>query len=269
MAAEGNDFIADWTADSKTLILGLDRGDHYEIQRQLLSADTPEPAMSGAGSIEDASVSPDGKWVIVQVRSVPGDPSTLVQLMRVPITGGSPELIFQISEGSSYSCARKPTTFCAVAELSKDRKQMIVTTFDPIKGRGPELAQFDVSPNFDQIMNNFSWNVSPDGTRLAAARGMDGYLQIRSMRSGTTQIIKLKGLDDIRTLAWAADGKGFLISNGSGEGSVLLHVDLHGNAKALWKCSWRSCFGRQSPDGRHLAFRDVIRSSNMWMMENF
>jgi hypothetical protein len=38
---------------------------------------------------------------------------------------------------------------------------------------------------------------------------MDGYLQIRPVRSGTTQIIRLKGINDIRTLAWAADGKGF------------------------------------------------------------
>jgi serine/threonine protein kinase len=266
---EGDDFIADWTADSKTVILGLDRGDHYEIQRQLLSADTPEPAMSGAGSIEDANVSPDGKWVIVKVRSVSGGLSTPVQLMRVPITGGSPELIFQISEGSSIHCARQPTTFCAVAERSKDRKQMIVTAFDPIKGRGPELARFDVDATFDQTANKFSWDISPDGTRLAAARGMDGYLQIRSLRSGTTQVIRLKGLNDIEIAAWAADGKGFLISNRSGEASVLIYVDLQGNAKALWKCNFRACMGRQSPDGRHLAFRDVIRNANMWMMENF
>jgi serine/threonine protein kinase len=266
---EGNDFIADWTADSKTVIIGMDRGDHYEIQRQLLSADTPELVMSGTGSIEDADVSPDGKWVIVQVRSVSGGLSTPVQLMRVPITGGSPELIFQISEGSSIHCARQPTTFCAVAERSKDRKQMIVTAFDPIKGRGSELARFDVDPNFDQTVNNFSWDISPDGMRLAAARGMDGYLQIRSVRSGTTHVIRLKGLNDIEIEGWAADGRGFLVSNGSGGRSVLLHVDLQGNAKSLWKCNWSTCYGRQSPDGRHLSFLDVSQSANVWMMENF
>lgn len=146
---------------------------------------------------------------------------------------------------------------------------MIVTAFDPIKGRGLELARFDVGPNFDQTVNNFHWDISPDGTRLVAARGTDGYPQIRSLRSGATEIIRLRGLNDIRTIAWTADGKGFLVSNGSGEGSVLLHVDLQGNAKALWKCNFRSCFGRQSPDGRHLAFRDVSRNANMWMMENF
>jgi eukaryotic-like serine/threonine-protein kinase len=264
---EGNSFMADWTADSKTVIIGFYRGDHYEIQRQLLSADTPEPVVSGAGNIEDANLSPDGKWVIVQVRS--GGLSTPVQLMRVPITGGSPELIFQISEGSSIHCARQPTSFCAVAERSKDRKQMIVTAFDPIKGRGPELARFDVDANFDQTANNFSWDISPDGMSLAAARRMDGYLQIRSLRSGTTQVIRLKGLTDIEIAVWAADGKGLLVSNGLGEASVLMHVDLHGNAKALWKCNFPTCFGRQSPDGRHLAFVDVSRNANMWMMENF
>jgi hypothetical protein len=189
--------------------------------------------------------------------------------MRVPIAGGSPELIFEISEGSSIHCARELNSFCAMAERSMDRKQILVTAFDPIKGRGPELARLDVDPNFDQIANNFSWDISPDGRRLAAVRGRDGYLQIRSLRSGTTQVIRLKGLNDIRTLTWAADGKGFLVSNGSGDGSVLSHVDLQGNAEALWKCSFPACFGRQSPDGRHLAFTDARRNSNMWMVENF
>jgi Tol biopolymer transport system component len=146
---------------------------------------------------------------------------------------------------------------------------MIVTAFDPIKGRGPELARFDVDATFDQTANCFSWDISPDGTRLAAARGMDGYLQIRSLRSGTTQVTRLKGLNDIRTLAWAADGKGFLVSNGSEDGSVLSHVDLQGDANALWRCSSISCFARQSPDGRHLAFTDVRQNSNIWMVENF
>ena len=263
---ESNAFIAAWTADSKTVIIALDRGDHYEIQRQLLSADTPEPVVSGAGGIEDANLSPDGKWVIVQVRSVSAEPSTAVQLMRVPITGGSPELIFQIAEGTSNLCARQPAALCALAERSKDRKQMIITAFDPFKGRGPELARFDVDPSFGQ--NAAIWDISPDGTRLAAL-GMDGYLQIFSVGNGTTQVIKVKGLNDIRTLTWAADGKGFLVSSGSGGGPVLYQVDLQGNPKALLKCSSNDCYGHQSPDGRHLNVWDARQNSNMWIMENF
>jgi eukaryotic-like serine/threonine-protein kinase len=263
---ESNAFIAGWTADSKTVIIALERGDHYEIQRQLLSADTPEPVVSGAGGIEDANLSPDDKWVIVQVRSVSAEPSTPVQLMRVPITGGSPELIFQIAEGTSNLCARQPAALCALAERSKDRKQMIITAFDPFKGRGAELARFDVDPSFDQTQD--SWDISPDGTRLAA-RGVDGYLQIRSVGDGTTQVIRVKGLNDIGILTWAADGKGFLVSSGSGGGPVLYHVDLQGNPKALWKCSSNECYGRQSPDGRHLNIWDARQNSNMWIMENF
>ena len=146
---------------------------------------------------------------------------------------------------------------------------MILTAFDPIKGRGTELTRFDVDPNIDQLANYFSWDFSPDGTRLAAARGSDGYLQIRFLHGGPTQIVRLKGLNDIRTLAWAADGKAFLVSNGSKEGSVLLHVDLQGNATVLWKCAGQSCEARQSPDGRHLEIIDFKQSANMWMMENF
>ena len=266
----GEDTIFDWTADSKTVILGYNRGDHYGLYKQLLNADAPEPIVSAAagGLLENAQVSPDGKWVIIQVWPVTG--GATVQLMRVPITGGSPELIFPVREGSLSFCARAPSSLCAVAEQTEDRKQMIITAFHPVTGRGPELARFDLDPAYDTNVNNLLWSISPDGKSLAAARGPEGPIQVRSLRGQPTQVISARGLNNMRIFHWAADGKGLYVVNRTKSGAVLLHVDLQGNAHELWENhggSW--AYGTPSPDGRHLAIFDRKLSANMWMMESF
>ncbi|HTA22547.1 MAG TPA: protein kinase [Terriglobales bacterium] len=263
----GDDYVSDWMADSKTVILSLNRGDHYSLYKQSLNGEERETIIASApgGLIEAAWMSPDGRWVIAQVWPITNDPA--VNLMRVPIAGGAPELIFTIPEGSSTFCARPPSNWCAVAEPSEDHKQMIVTAFDPVKGRGRELTRFDLDPADD--LDHFLWSLSPDGTRVAAAPGRQGPIQVRSLIDGSTQAIRPKALARMRQLFWAADGKNFLMTNTSNAGSEILHVDLEGNASVLRKCDSDRCFALASPDGRHVAIYDWKVTANMWMMENF
>jgi len=217
-----------------------------------------------------AGVSPDGKSVIAQVRSIPGGNSVPVELMRVPLTGGSPELIFSMPEWSSSNCARPPSTLCAVGEQTGDHKQMIITSFDPVKGRGTELARFDLSPEYQTNPNNsLLWSISPDGTRLVAAQGPEGPLQILTLRDHQIQVIRATELIHMRILQWTADGKGLIFSNVTNSGSEIFHVGLKGNAKVLWKSNSGNCYVLPSPDGRHLAIYDWKLSANIWMMENF
>ena len=265
----GEDAIADWTADSKTVIVSSNRGDHYGLYKQSVNSDTQEPIVTSLpGLVEMATVSPDRKWVITQVQPKPGSFGP-VQLMRVPMTGGSPELIFSMPEWSSSSCLKPPSNLCAVAEQTEDHKQMIITDFDPVKGRGPELARLDLGPEYQANNKELLWSISADGTRLATAPGQEGPIQIRSLRGQSAQMLRVKGLNNMQSLGWAADGKGLLvinITNGRGE---ILHADLQGNAKLLWRCNIDKCGGAPSPDGRHLAIDDGRLTANMWMMENF
>jgi serine/threonine protein kinase len=268
----GDDLIFDWTADSKTVIIGSNRDDRYAIRKQSLTSDSQETIVSSAeGAIEEAMMSPDGKWVIIAAyHPIPG---SLPQqpLLRVPITGGTPELILQRNPtllGPSF-CARPPSTLCAVAEATDDHKQMVVTAFDPVKGRGLELNRFDLDPNLDLNVDNLLCSISPDGTRLAVARGPEGPIQISPLRSGPTQVIPAEGLNKMRFLKWAAGGKGLFVWNVTQDGAEVVHVDLKGNTKVLWTCHSDKCFGVPSPDGHHLAIYEKKVSANMWMMENF
>jgi Tol biopolymer transport system component len=120
----------------------------------------------------------------------------------------------------------------------------------------------------DLEINNGLWNLSPDGTRLAVSRGREGPLEIRSLSGRTSQIVPVKGLNNMLNLEWAASGEAFFVSNRTKYGMEVLHMDLRGNTRALWKSNAR-CFSVPSPDGRHLAIYDWKHSANMWMMENF
>jgi len=268
MEEGGDDGISDWTSDGKTVILAQGRNGHYSIRKQSLNSDTQDTIVStAAGALEDAVLSPDGKWVIIAVWPGPSMPQPI---MRVPITGGSPELIFMRSaSGGGVFCAKHSSNLCALVEQSEDHKQMVVTAFDPLKGRGSELARFDLDPNFNQNFDHLLCNISPDGTRLAASRGPGGPMQIRYLRSGRTQTIPVKSLSRMQNVSWDADGNGLFVSNMTHDGSEIVHVDLLGNAKVLWQRNTNASFVRPSPDGRHLAIYENRQSANIWMMENF
>jgi serine/threonine protein kinase len=268
--AQTEDALGAWTADSKKIIVLQNRRDHYGLYVQSLNADTTEPIVTRAegGQVENSMLSPDGKWFITQIYTVPHIASARAPLMRVPITGGSPELMFTVREGSASACARLPSNLCVVAEATGNNKQMVVTAFDPVTGRGPELARFDLNPDWEDHLSLF--DISPEGKHLVLARGTKGPIEIHSVRGQLEQIIHVEGLNNIRALGWSGDGKGLLVTSAFKGGAVVLHVDLKGNAKVLWKCSvGQRCFAGSSPDGRHLAIYDWKLNANMWMMENF
>jgi serine/threonine protein kinase len=270
---EANDYPADWTADSKTLILVYNRGDHYGLYKQPVNGDTPEPILASAlGALQAAMLSPDGKWVIIMLYEGPSKPS---QIMRVPIRGGSPEPIFRVRLGTELSCAKTPSKFCAIAEQAADGKHIIITAFDPIKELGSELACFEIE-NFDPRMHNLLWNISPDGTRLAVARSEAGPIEIRSLRDQATQVIRAKDLNHIRGFVWAPD-EGLFVTNLAKDGAEVVHVDLKGDTDVIWRGIGGPPSGAgaglisaiPSPDGRHLALEGTTLNANMWMMENF
>ncbi len=269
----GEDAVLDWTSDSRTLIVNRNRGDHYRLYRQELGSDRSEPIMaSEPGGVENAVLSPDEKWVIVQLFPWGGGDNflTMVKVMRVPMAGGTPEFLFSVHNGSSMSCARAPSKLCIVAEESADRKTMIVTAFDAVKGRGTELDRFDLRPDAnsgENLDHSPLCSISPDGTRLAIARSSFSPIEIHSLRGQPTLIVPTKGSDRLDHIKWAADGKGLFVSRRTYDGEELLHLNLKGKAHSLWKS--HTCFGIPSPDGRHIAIYDTQQSANVWMMENF
>ena len=98
------------------------------------------------GALLLGATTPDGKSYIGLIwpngESIE-HPTIPLPILRIPLAGGTPETILQLSRHGNVSCARPPSDTCVLAEQSEDRKQMIVSILDPIKGRGPELARID------------------------------------------------------------------------------------------------------------------------------
>jgi serine/threonine protein kinase len=266
--SETHDFVYDWSADGNTFFFGSSREGYLKLYKQSLGSDAPELLVSIQGVVAEARVSPDGKWILgLMSRKTAEVVERKPQLIRIPTSGGDPQIILQSHPVDGVFCARPPSNVCAVAELSENRKQVKVTALDPMKGLGPELIRFDVDPN-DQY---WDCDISSDGTKLAVTVGENGPIRILSLRGLPEQRIPVKELKGIRSLDWAADGKGFFVSARQA-GTAVWHVDLRGNTQILWRSEaflGESQEARPSPDGRHLAIQTWATSGNLWMMENF
>jgi Tol biopolymer transport system component len=254
----------DWTADSKAMILGSNRAGNWGIYKQALTEDEPSPLVTGPEGLQNFHVSPDGKWVIYEQAVNPGDASTPLNTMRVPIDGGAPQFVFTAKPRSSILCARTPSKLCLIEEPTEDSKHVVFTAFDPLEGRGAELARFDVGSSFGD------WHraLSPDGTRIAIKSGSGELISIFSFLDGSTQLIKVRGWNNLKDLNWAADAKSLFVLTGVHPKLAILNVDLHGNTHLVRNNVWPSNLPA-SPDGRHLAFMSQTEEGNMWMMENF
>jgi serine/threonine protein kinase/Tol biopolymer transport system component len=257
----------DWTNDSKAVIFTSNRTGQFAIYKQSLNEGAPERISAGTGTFRDTPATPDGKWVFGIPWPKSGNPKDPDQIMRIPLAGGSPELVTTALSNpmSGVLCARPPSDVCVLGERSEDRKHLIFTSIDPLRARGPELARFDLDPNIEFS----SFDVSPDGAQLAISGNPQGPIYILPLHGGKAQVIQAR-FNDMQPFFWARDGKGFYIGDRTKRGAVLSYVNLHGNAHILWESPgspWT--YARPSPDGRHLAIATSSSSNNVWMMENF
>jgi serine/threonine protein kinase len=264
--SENSEGSTDWTPDGKTIILVSNRGGHTGIYKQSLDQDVAEPIVT-EGFGRNPRVTPDGKSIVYLGLGEDGTWQGSEPVMRVSITGGPSQQLFTARTYSMITCAKSPPDLCVIAEPTEDRKLLTLTAIDFLKGRGPELFRSDL------VANDDSWYVdlSPDGTRVAATRTSAGPIHILSLNGQPLRQIQVKGWTNLRSFVWAADGKGLFVTAGIRNGMELLHVDLQGNAHALWENTGATgeTLGFPSPDGRHLAFNGWTTNGNMWMLENY
>jgi len=259
----------DWMPDGKALLIDSDRAGPDGIYEQSLNEDNAHPLDAHLDLRAKQHpwgfprTTPDGTWILY-FRAKPDDAQGPLQVMRIPITGGSSQLVSTARHNSKILCARPPSDRCAIAEPSEDHKQLIVTGFDPVKGRGPELARFALDP----IEDGWFLDLSPDGTRLATIRGPASPIYILPLRTGAINEVNVKGWRYLSSVNWAADGKGLFVVAGPESDGTLLYVDLRGRSHVLWK-HVLPYSSMASPDGRHLAIPDHIVPRNLWMMEDF
>jgi eukaryotic-like serine/threonine-protein kinase len=281
---DADDLPFDWTSDNKSvLFLSTRTGGNsiFDIFRQRIDENSAEMLVSGPEQKGVARLNPDGTQIIYllppnlpgvtsQVR--PGlQPGALqpgaqtVRLLRAPVQGGPSELILEGPDILNFQCSRAPANVCVLDR--SEPKFFVFAVFDPVKGTQREVAKLE------QKAESWNWGLSPDGTMLAAvvSGGTDRQIQLISLAGQAPRTITLKDWDNLLSLDWAADGKGFFISsNRSGHLSTLLYVDLAGNTHSLWQAkTYQSTWAIPSHDGKYVAISAPTTECNVWMVENF
>ncbi len=273
MLEESSDFPSHWMPDGKAVLFGSNRNGTWGIYKQGLDQTTAQPVVTGPDHKDWAVVSPDGSWILY-LSTAPGPTATTpVRIMRVPTSGGVPQLVLEGLGINGLACARSPATLCVFSEESSDHKQLIFSVFETSQeARRHELTRINLKRYGNWAS---SWDLSLDGSRLALAHyDTQGRIQILPLAGGEVREVNVGGWNGLFRLFWAADGKGLFVSaNPTGTRATLLYVDLEGRSQVLWQ-QWyplaaANGTGLPSPDGRYLAVSVNASDSNVWLLENF
>ena len=263
-----DDFASDWTPDSHYVLFASNRNGSMDIFRQGVDERTAEALITGPEDKLSLHLSPDGQWLLYF--AFPGGYSLTKAplLMRAPLSGGPPQLVFKARPASDFHCLKAPATMCVLSEW--ENKQLVFYALDPARGKGQELARQEIALGPEIAESN--WDLSPDGSRIALAmpEGPPARIRILSLTGGTLQDIRVNGWSAFQSMEWTADGKGWFGASRSAAANTLLFVDLQGHAYPLRQTAGGyDTYAIPSPDGHHLAFLEYTTANNAWMIENF
>jgi len=209
-----------WTLDSRQVIFSSLRSGARQFYRQALAGSTPPEIITSAPSMAFyiARVTPDGAGLIVE-----GGPRSTGKsgLYRVGLGGGVPQLLFDTGGFVNFCCTNQRANFCAYGLLVPDQKELVITSFDPMVGKGKELLRIPVEPG-----GEYNWALSPDGSQVGILRSEWNRNQIRFFQvlGGGTRTITVKGYANLRSLDWAPDSKSMFVATSGPSGSSVLHV---------------------------------------------
>jgi Tol biopolymer transport system component len=261
---DANELPFDWSRDDRELFFTSDRTGTANIFRQGIDKSSAEMLMLGSEAKALCRLNPDGTELLFLAFTKPNDASAPMRLLRVPVTGGPSHLVVQLQNLNNFQCSRSPAKVCLLSQL--DPQRFVLSRFDPLVGSLEKIKEFGPA-------TGWSWSLSPDGHWIAVSKNEveDHSIQLISVTDGSSREISVKDWNKFTSVDWAADSKGlFITSNPTGRSSVLLYVDLMGNAHKLWEVrSPVPNWAIPSRDGKYIAMPAPTIQSNVWTMENF
>ena len=265
---EGRNLPFAWTPDGKSVFFSSDRDGPSHIFRQAVDQAAPDLIVGGPDSVQLARLNPDGSELLYVLAPAVDDPSHLSRMMRIPISGGTPQLVLRESQITNFQCARLPSKTCIFNRSISNGVSYFI--FDPATGKQKPLTDSERLAG-----RGHNWALSPDGSMIAFAewrrRKIPAEIQLLDLNSGAWRSLSLQDWAGVSSLDWAADGRSLWVSAANPTGlEALLNVDLHGHAKSVLQ-EMRKDVGWAIPslDGRRIAFWEAGGSANAWLLEGF
>jgi len=216
--------------------------------------------------VHPGRISPDGQWIIFRA----GEKKTLDKqaIYRVSVNGGTPEAIFDLPRNwAGMSCANRAAT-CAFGESVNDGRELTITEFDPVKGKGKQLARVATQPQ-----DIYYWDLAPDGSQIAVADSSENSNDVTLIKlsSKETRKITIKGYDNIHSLRFSNDSQSIYCGVLKGYDTWIVRLDRYGGTLPITQAGRFSAMSSAliSPDDLHLAVRGTNVDGNAWLLEDF
>jgi Tol biopolymer transport system component len=264
-----------WLPGERALLFTSDRNGSMDIFQQAFTANDAEPLVTGPGDQSAPRISPDGSWLLYleqpgapsSASSKPSGPRGHGRICRMPLAGGPPETVCDVSPGTGFRCARAPSSRCVLA--TPDGARMVFATFDPLHGKGGELGRLDG----DGLA---TWDLAPNGSTIAYVDPRDSIPQIHlwSLADRSRRGVKLDRPLQIAYLDWDAGGLGWFAVVATSEANQgltwrIYRIAPDGKTRPILPPQlWMYGFS-VSPDGQRLAFTSNTGQVSGWLLENF
>ncbi|MGH9555833.1 MAG: hypothetical protein ACRD2Y_08430 [Terriglobales bacterium] len=262
---ERNDVPSAWTPDGQTLFFHSDRNGNWNIFKQRLHERKAQDFVLGSGGHTEARLGPGAVWVLYWDNVETGAVPPPRRLLRVPISGGAPEVVLEAKRGAAFRCAAAGSR-CALSEPDKANGELVLSAFDPVRGRSGELVRLANDSAGSPV-----WDLSPDGSTVAIV-DLDEHkdrIRLIELETGSGRSIPVGRSMHLSGISWSADGTGLFVTGSSVRGAALLQVRLSGAVSEMWTTSTVLGAPVASPDGKNLAFSVSTNNGNAWMIENF
>jgi len=255
-----NNWPQAWTQDSRVLFYDSLR-ESRSVYKYDMAGGSAELFLGAPINYRAGAVSPDGKWLLVTTKW--GEP--VKQLLRVPISGGSPERILDLAGSADIACASLGSRICVLSEQIGN--EAVFSIIDPIQGRLGELARIETTAIT-------RWGLSPDGSKIAFVEfTVSDTVRVLDVQNTEIKVIRpsppQQSLQDVR---WCADGKQLFLTAFPNSKGRLLEMDLEGHSRVILENNNPSGWIGSpvpSPDGKRIAYTSASLEANVTLLEHF
>lgn len=272
-----------WSADSQWLLFQSDRTGNMSIFKQRIDSANAELVAASKEDHRGPLFSPDQQWILFFAWPRSAGPVVTGRLIRVPVGGGSPETILEAKHMSDstqasdlillptaarhpgFRCSSAPAGSCVLSEAGAN--EVVFSSFAPV----PSAVRSEIFRISAKNPADLAWDLTPNGSRIAYSEYelRSASIHILDLQSRATREVRLQGWAELTSLAWSADGQSLFVTSFSPTGSSLLRVTLDGRFWVLFKAAKDVELPKPSPDGRSLAFSEIVSASNVWLLEGF